>query len=60
MLEEEQLKILGEGVAQNQRPSTKLRACQKDGHQWFQFIILRGFIGPTCVPVVELREETND
>lgn len=58
VLEEEELKILGDGV--DQKPSTILRACQKAGRQWFHFIILRGFNGPTCVPFVKLREETKD
>ena len=60
LLKEEELKILGDGVAKDQKPSTMLRACQKDGRQWFHLIILRGFNGPTCVPFVKLREETKD
>ncbi|KAF5013358.1 hypothetical protein FDECE_635 [Fusarium decemcellulare] len=60
ILEEEELKILGGGVTEDQKPSTMLRACQKDGRQWFHFIMLRGFNGPTCVPFVKLREETED
>ncbi|KAF4980844.1 hypothetical protein FZEAL_3242 [Fusarium zealandicum] len=60
ILEEEELKILGYGITEDQKPSTMLRACQKDGRQWLHFIILRGFNGPTCVPFVKLREETKD
>lgn len=60
LLEEEEAKILGDGVAEDQKASTMLRACQKDGRQWFHFIILRGFNGPTCVPFAKLREETED
>lgn len=57
---EEEPKILGEGVPEDQKPSTLLRACQKGGRQWFHFIMLRGFNGPTCVPFIKLREETED
>ncbi|KAI5864632.1 hypothetical protein GGS23DRAFT_457488 [Durotheca rogersii] len=60
ILEEEEPKILGDGIVADQKPSTMLRACQEDGRQWFHFIILRGFNGPTCVPFVKLREETRD
>ncbi|KAK7418114.1 hypothetical protein QQZ08_011369 [Neonectria magnoliae] len=60
LLEEEEPKILGDGVAEDQKASAMLRACQKDGRQWFHFIILRGFNGPTCVPFAKLREETKD
>ena len=60
ILEEEELNLLGHDTAEDQKPSIMLRACQKDGRQWFHFIILRGFNGPICVPFVKLRGETND
>ncbi|KAF7546380.1 hypothetical protein G7046_g9317 [Stylonectria norvegica] len=60
LLEEEELKMLGEDIAQDQKPSTALRASQEDGRQWFHLLILRGFNGPTCVPFVKLREATSD
>lgn len=60
ILEEEEPKVLGDGVSKGQKPSTMLHACRKDGRQWFHFIILRGFNGPTCVPFIKLREETKD
>lgn len=59
MMEEEELKMLGEDVAEDQKPSKMLRTCQRDGCQWFHFIMLRGFDGPTSVPFIKLREETN-
>lgn len=60
ILKEEELKTLGDDIPEDQRPSALLRACQKNGLQWFHFILLRGFNGPTCVPFVKLREETED
>ncbi|KAI1425980.1 kinase-like domain-containing protein [Xylaria sp. FL1777] len=60
ILEEEEQKSLGYNVCEDERPSSLLRECQKHGRQWFHFILRRGFNGPTCVPFVKLREETED
>jgi hypothetical protein len=60
ILEEQESIILGDSVPKDRKPSRVLRECQKDGRQWFHFIILRGFNGPTCVPFTKLREETKD
>ncbi|KAJ2985237.1 hypothetical protein NUW58_g5643 [Xylaria curta] len=60
ILEEEEQKVLGNDVREDERPSALLRECQKQGRQWFHFILLRGFNGPSCVPFLKLREETPD
>ncbi|KPM36214.1 hypothetical protein AK830_g10355 [Neonectria ditissima] len=60
LLEEEEIKILGDDTSEDQKPSTMLRLCQQNGRQWFHLIILRGFNGPTCVPFAKLIEETKD
>ncbi|KAM5347251.1 hypothetical protein ACJ41O_010256 [Fusarium nematophilum] len=60
ILLEDEPKILGNDFPVEQKPSTMLRACQEDGRQWFHFILLRGFNGPSYVPFVKLREETKD
>ncbi|KAI8946441.1 hypothetical protein F4801DRAFT_61795 [Xylaria longipes] len=60
ILEEEEQKVLGNDIREDEKPSALLRECQKQGRQWFHFILLRGFNGPSCVPFVKLREETAD
>ncbi|TGJ85061.1 hypothetical protein E0Z10_g3675 [Xylaria hypoxylon] len=60
ILEEEEQKVLGDNVREDEKPSVLLRECQRQGRQWFHFILLRGFNGPSCVPFVKLREETAD
>ncbi|XXG99424.1 hypothetical protein Hte_005763 [Hypoxylon texense] len=60
ILEEEEQKVIGTDVREDEKPSAMLRECQKQGRQWFHFILLRGFNGPTCVPFIKLREETAD
>ncbi|OIW22986.1 hypothetical protein CONLIGDRAFT_694359 [Coniochaeta ligniaria NRRL 30616] len=60
ILEEEETSVLGDDTPEDQRPSQLLKACQNHGRQWFHFLILRGFNGPTCVPFTMLRKETED
>ncbi|KAI0097480.1 hypothetical protein GGR51DRAFT_540809, partial [Nemania sp. FL0031] len=60
LLEEEEEKILGDDVCEDERPSVLLRECQKQGRQWFHIILLDPFNGPNCVPFLKLREETAD
>ncbi|KAI1758245.1 hypothetical protein F4782DRAFT_477124 [Xylaria castorea] len=60
ILAEEEKKVLGDDIREDEKPSTLLRESQKQGRQWFHFILLRGFNGPSCVPFVKLREETAD
>ncbi|KAI1741707.1 hypothetical protein F4680DRAFT_414809 [Xylaria scruposa] len=60
ILEEEEKKVLGDDIREDEKPSVLLKECQKQGRQWFHFILLRGFNGPTCVPFTKLREETAD
>lgn len=60
ILEEEEQKVISADAREDEKPSAILRECQKQGRQWFHFILLRGFNGPTCVPFVKLQEETAD
>ncbi|KAI1120312.1 hypothetical protein F5Y10DRAFT_134548 [Nemania abortiva] len=60
ILEEEERRVLGEDIREDEKPSALLRECQKEGCQWFHFILMRGFNGPSCVPFIKLREETAD
>jgi hypothetical protein len=60
ILEEEERSIFGDNIPESQKPSTFLKVSQDHGRQWFYFIILRGFNGPTCVPFTMLRQETKD
>ncbi|KAI3331425.1 hypothetical protein HD806DRAFT_518450 [Xylariaceae sp. AK1471] len=60
ILEEEEQKVIDDDVHEDEKPSALLRECQKQGRQWFHFILLRGFNGPSCVPFIKLREETAD
>ncbi|KAI0553959.1 hypothetical protein F4679DRAFT_580128 [Xylaria curta] len=59
-LEEEEKEVLGDDIREDEKPSVLLKECQKQGHQWFHFILLRGFNGPTCAPFTKLLEETAD
>lgn len=60
ILEGEEKKVLDDDVDEHEKPSALLKECQKQGRQWFHFILLCGINGPTCVPFVKLREETAD
>lgn len=60
ILEEEEQKVLGVDVLEDEKPSVLLRECQKQGRQWFHLLLLRGLNGPDCVPFVKLLEETED
>ncbi|KAM0812778.1 hypothetical protein AB5N19_12769 [Seiridium cardinale] len=60
ILKEEEEKVLGTDVPEDETPSGILGECQKQGRQWFHHLLLRGFNGPNCVPFIKLREETED
>lgn len=60
ILEEEEQKVLGLNVLEDEKPSALLRECQKQGRQWFHLLLLRDFNGPDCVPFVKLQEATED